>query len=231
MSSTPTPSFASPPCYAEELAQGANGAVPHDSQQARDVVRWRRAERARLTSERKGLSVATRAHVSFMLSEHVRALITDLMDGVSGHVIAGYWPIRGELDLRPLLREWRMAGAQIALPVVERRAAPLIFRLWTPHASLLRGDWSIPVPPDSAPLVTPDVILSPLVGWDVEGYRLGNGGGYYDRTLAARTDDPLTIGVGLNAARLPTIFPQPHDVTMTHIVTEQGMQPIVKGAQ
>lgn len=224
MSNIPMPPLASPPCYAEELDHGVQGAVPRDAQQARDVARWRRAERERLTTERKGLSVATRAHVSFLLSERLRALISDLTDGVQGRVIAGYWPIRGELDLRPLLREWRAAGAQLALPVVETRAAPLVFRQWTQGATLQRGEWSIPVPPASAAQVTPDIVLSPLVGWDAGGYRLGNGGGYYDRTLAAISAPPLTIGVGLQAARLPTIFPQAHDIAMTWIVTEQGVQ-------
>lgn len=222
MSSNPFPPPASSSCYAEEFD---NATVTPDSRQASEVARWRRAERARLIAERKALSLATHAHISFLLSEHLRALVTDLTDGVSGRVIAGYWPIRGELDLRPLLREWRMAGAQIVLPVVDSTAAPLIFRSWAPRARLQRGAWSIPVPPVTAPQLTPDIVLAPLLGWDVAGYRLGNGGGYYDRTLAVLPGRPLSIGVGLQAARLPTIYPQPHDVKMMHILTEQGPQP------
>jgi 5,10-methenyltetrahydrofolate synthetase len=72
--------------------------------------------------------------------------------------------------------------------------------------------------------VVPEVSLAPFVGWDAEGYRLGYGGGYFDRTLAARAPRLFTIGVGLQAARLDTIAPQPHDVLLSAIVTEAGVQ-------
>jgi 5-formyltetrahydrofolate cyclo-ligase len=84
---------------------------------------------------------------------------------------------------------------------------------------MVQGVWKIPVPADG-PEVVPDVALAPVVGWDGAGYRLGYGGGYFDRTLAALAPSPLTIGVGLYAARVPTIFPQPHDIAMDVIVTE-----------
>ena len=86
-----------------------------------------------------------------------------------------------------------------------------------------RGAWSIPVPAEG-PGVTPDVTLAPVVGWDAAGFRLGYGGGYFDRTLAALSPRPFAIGVGLDAARLITIFPQPHDIPMQVIVTETGRQ-------
>ena len=85
-----------------------------------------------------------------------------------------------------------------------------------------RGVWNIPVPAHG-PDIVPDIVMSPLVGWDRGGYRLGYGGGYFDRTLAALTPRPLTIGIGLDAARIATIFPQPHDIAMQVIVTETGM--------
>jgi len=84
---------------------------------------------------------------------------------------------------------------------------------------MVQGFWKIPVPSDG-PEVVPDVTLAPVVGWDGANYRLGYGGGYFDRTLAALAPRPLTIGVGLCAARVPTIFPQPHDIAMDVIVTE-----------
>ena len=87
-----------------------------------------------------------------------------------------------------------------------------------------RGHWNILVPSTDAARVVPDIMLSPLVGWDVAGYRLGFGGGYFDRTLAATHPRPYVIGVGLQAARVPTIFPQPHDIAMDAIVTEDGLQ-------
>lgn len=87
-----------------------------------------------------------------------------------------------------------------------------------------RGDWNIPVPPAYAEVLTPDIALAPLVGWDRAGYRLGYGGGYFDRTLAILRPKPSVIGVGLQSAGLSTIVPQPHDIVMDWIVTEDGIQ-------
>jgi 5,10-methenyltetrahydrofolate synthetase len=89
---------------------------------------------------------------------------------------------------------------------------------------MIRGVWGIPVPPPAAERLTPDIALAPLLGWDGAGFRLGYGGGYFDRTLAARAPRPFAIGVGLQAARLATIFPQPHDIRLDAIVTEAGAQ-------
>ena len=88
---------------------------------------------------------------------------------------------------------------------------------------MVRGNWNIPVPPDDAIAVTPDIALAPLVGWDDFGFRLGYGGGYYDRTLAVLKPRPFTIGVGYSSAKLATIFPQPHDIPMDLIVTDGGV--------
>ncbi|MCB1834055.1 MAG: 5-formyltetrahydrofolate cyclo-ligase, partial [Geminicoccaceae bacterium] len=85
-------------------------------------------------------------------------------------------------------------------------------------------DWNIPVPPHDAPAVTPAITLAPLVGWTEDGYRLGYGGGYFDRTLAALTPRPFVIGIGYQAARLETIVPQPHDIRLDLILTEAGVR-------
>jgi 5,10-methenyltetrahydrofolate synthetase len=140
-----------------------------------------------------------------------------------GCVLSGYWPIKGEPDLRPALAGLHRAGVTIALPVVETRAAPLVFRRWTPETKLVRGDWNIPVPPPEADELTPEVALAPCLGWDGACFRLGWGGGYFDRTLAALVPRPLTIGIALSAACLPTIFPQPHDIPLDLILTEDGV--------
>ena len=72
--------------------------------------------------------------------------------------------------------------------------------------------------------MVPDLTLAPLVGWDPAGFRLGYGGGYFDRTLAVLSPRPMTIGIGLQSARLATIFPQPHDIALDVILTEAGVQ-------
>ena len=135
-------------------------------------------------------------------------------------VFSAYWPIKGEPDLRPLMTDLHAAGVTVALPLVETKAAPLTFRHWTPETRMVRGDWNIPVPPPDAQILTPEIALAPLVGWTADGYRLGYGGGYFDRTLAHLAPKPFVIGVGIEAAQLATIYPQPHDIPLNLIITE-----------
>ena len=107
--------------------------------------------------------------------------------------------------------------------VVAVVAAPLVFRRWTRKTRMVRGDWNIPVPPPEVEAVTPEIALAPVVGWTAEGFRLGYGGGYFDRTLAALLPRPFTIGIGFQSARLATIYPQPHDIALDAVVTEAGI--------
>jgi 5-formyltetrahydrofolate cyclo-ligase len=98
-------------------------------------------------------------------------------------------------------------------------AGPVEFWSWRPEMAMSRGVWNIPIPAQREPVV-PDALIVPLVGFDGARYRLGYGGGYYDRTIAAATPRPFCIGFGYQAARLETIFPQPHDIPMDLIVTD-----------
>lgn len=219
-----TGSYASPPCLAHEIDPTYFDPLGVDPQQAADVARWRKAERIRLLAARAALPVATRESVVRAIAGTHDALLEQRFADLSGRVVSSYWPIKAEFDLRFWMATLDAKGARVALPVVETRAAPLVFRAWTPGTVMERGHWDILVPSTDAPRVVPDIVLSPLVGWDVAGYRLGYGGGYFDRTLAATRPRPYVIGVGLRAARLPTIFPQPHDIAMDAIVTEDGLQ-------
>lgn len=214
--------YASPPCMGAQVDPAYFDPLGVDPQQARDVARWRRAERTRLARLREALGQAGRAQVSDRIAGHLQRVLRDRGVG-RGRVLSGYWPIKGEPDLRPALAGLHRAGVTIALPVVETRAAPLIFRRWTPETKLVRGDWNIPVPPPEADVLTPDVALAPCLGWDGACFRLGWGGGYFDRTLAALAPRPFTLGIALSAARLTTIFPQPHDIPLDLILTEDGV--------
>jgi 5,10-methenyltetrahydrofolate synthetase len=215
-------SYASPPCLAHEIDPAYFDPLATDSEQACDVARWRKAKRGELRAARKTLSVDDHASASEQLAAELEAALQSRFDGARGLTLSMYWPIKGEPDFRFLMAKLHDAGVIIALPVVETKAAPLVFRLWTPQTKMVRGDWNIPVPPSDAQRLTPDIALAPLVGWDDEGYRLGYGGGYFDRTLAALEPRPFAIGVGYASAKLPTIFPQPHDIAMDLIVTETG---------
>ena len=216
--------YASSPCMADEIAPDYFDPLAVDPQQAHDVARWRRAERARLRAMRQTMSVEDRRTAGDALSAHLRDLLDARFGGARDLVLSAYWPIKGELDLRPVMADLHQAGTGVALPVVETRAAPLTFRRWTPETRMVRGDWNIPVPPPEAETLLPDIVLAPLLGWDGAGYRLGYGGGYFDRTLAALSPRPFTIGTGLHAAALSTIYPQPHDIPLDVILTEAGLE-------
>jgi len=181
-----------------------------------DVTAWRTAKRKALLEQRSAVSKAERAAVQADVGELLLENVPDLDEASVGF----YWPIRGEIDLRALLTELVAQGADAALPVVVQRNEPLEFWAWQPNKPMSRGIWNIPVPATRKPL-QPEVILIPLLGFDDAGYRLGYGGGYYDRTLASMRLKPLTIGVGYECGRIPTIHPQSHDIPLDAIVTEK----------
>lgn len=179
---------------------------------------WRRTKRQELVARRQALRGRDRQRAN----DKILASLDDEGPPLAGERIGFYWPIKGEVDLRPLIRELLQSGAEAALPVVVARNSPVEFWRWTPQQKLCsRGLWNIPAPADRN-LVVPTVILAPLVGFDSQCYRLGNGGGYYDRTLAAMHPKPLIIGIGYEFTRLRSILPQPHDIAMDRIVTESG---------
>ncbi|MFB9149905.1 5-formyltetrahydrofolate cyclo-ligase [Roseovarius ramblicola] len=203
------------PCFAHHLV----GGHVVDAATWRDVNRFRKAERARLYAARRALSPEQlRAQ-----SDRVAAALDDEIGNPDGRVIAGYWPIRGEPDLRPRLADWAARGAVIALPVVIEKGAPVAFHRWQPGCAMTRGIWNIPVPARPAP-VHPDLVIVPLLGVDAAGYRLGNGGGYYDMTLATLAPRPRTIGVGHDFCGIDTIYPQPWDIPMDRVILGTGLR-------
>lgn len=208
------PEYASPPCFMHELSRDAPLA-PKRSDAWDDVSRWRKAERRRLIDERLALVSADRIARSERLAEKLDQAI----GRVSGRIVSSYWPFRGEPDLRNWAIKVIERGGRIALPVVLRKSEPLEFRVWQPGDPLERGVWNILVP-SRGPAVLPDVVIAPVVGFDTANYRLGHGGGYFDRTLAAMPRMPLRIGIGFATAKIATIYPQPHDIPMDTIVTD-----------
>jgi len=185
----------------------------------RAVQNLRKAKRTELLARRNALTPHERRSYGESLTAHLLTTV----DLRAYPVLGISWPIRGELDLRDIARRHIEAGGTAALPVVVAKNAPVEFWQWEPGAALQRGFWNIPVPAERR-CVTPDTLLIPLVGYDAAGYRLGYGGGYYDRTLAAAAPRPLCIGVGYDESELATIHPQPHDIPMTLIVTERRVR-------
>jgi 5-formyltetrahydrofolate cyclo-ligase len=180
----------------------------------RDVRSWRVAERQRLIGARLALDAPARG----ALAAQVFARLARV-ELASFAVLGIYWPIRGEIDTRGIAAAHLERGGRVVLPAVVTRNAPVEFRSWRPDAPMGRDLWKIPVPRERE-LLVPDALLVPLVGFDGAGYRLGYGGGYYDRTLAALVPRPFCVGLGFELGRLPSIFPQPHDIGMDVIVTE-----------
>lgn len=201
------------PCLAHRLVDGH----PVDCETARDVARFRRAERQRLYALRKAVTVDERRSRADAIAAGLHRAAGD----PGGRTVAVYWPIRGEPDLRPWMRDAHTAGARILLPVVEEQGQPLTFRHWQPDTRMTRGVWNIPVP-DGTPVGCPDTVVVPLLGVDAACYRLGNGGGYYDRTLVRIEPRPRIIGVGFAFSAIATIFPMPWDVPMDTVVLDDG---------
>ena len=204
----------SPPCLMHEFADEL---VPRPANREWSAVQaFRKAKRAELLVRRGARGLHDRRRCG----ESLTAQLLATLDLRSHAVLGFYWPIRGELDLRNIARRYVDAGGIAALPVVVEKDAPVEFWQWKPDGAMQRGFWNIPVPAKRR-VVVPNALLIPLVGYDAAGYRLGYGGGYYDRTLAATEARPLCVGVGYDEAELATIRPQPHDVPMDLIVTER----------
>lgn len=179
-------------------------------------------------------------------SARIRALLREHFPQLAGMRVAFCWPVSKEPDLRPLLAAWAdesgadgpeggveaETGARgengfcALLPVVVAENAPLAFRAWTPRTPLVADRYGIPTPAAGA-FVAPTALLLPVNAFDAAGYRIGYGGGYFDRTLAALASGPgpapLAIGVGYELARVATIHPEPHDLPLAAVVTEAGV--------
>jgi 5-formyltetrahydrofolate cyclo-ligase len=140
-----------------------------------------------------------------------------------GAIVAAYWPIRDELDCKPVLTRLVDSGQPVCLPIVTGDDQPLTMRLWAQAAPLYASGFGSLAPGDDAPIVEPDVIIMPLLGFDTSGTRLGYGGGYYDRTLALMTRRPQLIGYAFAAQQLPSIPHEPHDIPLDMVVTEDGI--------
>jgi len=137
--------------------------------------------------------------------------------------LAFYWPVRGECDLTAVITEWLSADPKrcAALPVIEADA--LNFLTWTPTTPMVQGPYGIAIPPHTATPLAPQVLLVPCVGVDQNRYRLGYGGGYYDRTLARLNPRPVMVGICFDCGRVKNLAPQPHDIRMDLVITESGV--------
>lgn len=135
--------------------------------------------------------------------------------------LAFFWPIKGEPNLAPLIATWlaENTARQAGLPVVVGEV--LEFAPWTPKTPMEPGEYGIQVPA-SKQRMKPQLVLIPCLGIDQNRYRLGYGGGYYDRTLARTSPRPVSVGIGFDCARVSSIKPKPHDIRLDLALTEGG---------
>jgi 5-formyltetrahydrofolate cyclo-ligase len=174
----------------------------------------RRAALAR----RDALPAAERSAAAAALAE--RGLPVALSPGM---VVSGFSPMRSEINPVPMMRRLADQGARLALPVVQGRGTPLAFRAWTFGDRLVAGVWGIREPSEEAPAVEPDVVLVPLAAFDRRGFRLGYGGGYYDRTLDAlrRLKSVVAVGLAFAAQEIAQVPDMPYDARLDFVLTER----------
>jgi 5-formyltetrahydrofolate cyclo-ligase len=180
-----------------------------------EIRHWRVQMRQALIGRRLSLDGAARK----AQGERAKGRLVESVELHGFETLGMYWPVRGEIDVRDLAAEHLKNGGRVALPVVVTKSAPVEFWRWQPGMPMSRGVWNIPIPAERE-VLNPDAFIVPLVGFDAGRFRLGYGGGYYDRTIAAAARRPYCLGLGYEAARLQSIFPQPHDIPMDMIVTD-----------
>ena len=157
-------------------------------------------------------------------SVHLQQVLRVWLVGRSERSIGAYWPIKGEFDALPALYRWSEAepGRRIGLPVINRDTKQLRFHVWFPGCPMEDDAYGIPKPKDTEAF-EPELLLVPCVGYGPKGLRLGYGGGFYDRTLAALQPRPFTVGVGYSHGYVPWLEPEPHDVPLDAVLVEDGV--------
>jgi 5-formyltetrahydrofolate cyclo-ligase len=162
------------------------------------------------------------------MDEAIRNHLFNLAAGRSARLVAAFWPFDGEPDLAPLLATFRSRGIRVGLPVIhERPGRPdMVFREWTRSGGMIDNRYGIPEPQGTVEIrvLEFDLMLLPLVGWDRSGGRLGMGAGYYDRALQPFVDSarPLRVGIGYDCQRVQVLPPEPWDIRLHGMVTENG---------
>ena len=176
------------------------------------------ALRTRARANRAAILHSTRSDLARIVAEHFFRAVTLK----PGEIVAGYWRIKDEMDVQPILVRLMDTFQPVCLPVVRGDEEPLELRLWEQGAPLYEAGFGTLAPSELAPKVEPDVILMPLLGFDKRGTRLGYGGGYYDRTLERLSKRPRLVGVAYAAQELEDIPREAHDIPLDTVITEKG---------
>ena len=182
---------------------------------------YRKALRKQLVERRQALPADELARMTAAVCANLRREFS----GLSRMSVGFCWPMLNEPDLRPLIEEWIGQGDPgfvALLPVVVAPKTPLAFRAWTPQTPMVKDRYGIATP-SQGDFIVPQALLIPVNAFDAAGYRIGYGGGFFDRTLATTQPKPLTIGVGFELARVDSIRPEVYDLPLDAMVTEAGV--------
>ncbi|SFI19057.1 5-formyltetrahydrofolate cyclo-ligase [Nitrosomonas sp. Nm34] len=177
---------------------------------------WRKQQRADLIARRKQTPEAERT----LWSEAITTSLIQAFPALQQSHVGCYSPFQGEYDPAQVMTYLYACGATLALPEVMGPHQPLKFRKWWPQAPMRKDAYGIAIPHDTEEVII-DAIIIPMVAFDSQGYRLGYGSGFFDRTLAAINPRPLTIGIAFEVLHLPTIYPHEHDIAMDYVITEK----------
>jgi 5-formyltetrahydrofolate cyclo-ligase len=183
-----------------------------------DIDEAKAALRVRAHAQRQNLAKTHGADAAQQAAQH-------FFEGVGVRpedVVALYWPVRDELDCRPVLTRLMDSGQRVCLPAVVGDDQPLELRLWEQDAPLYPSGFGTLAPIETAPVIEPDVVILPLLGFDASGTRLGYGKGHYDRTFAAMSKPVRLVGFAFSGQELAHIPRAPHDVPLDAVVTEAG---------
>ncbi|HEY8066061.1 MAG TPA: 5-formyltetrahydrofolate cyclo-ligase [Methylosinus sp.] len=187
-----------------------------------------KTELRRRTLSRRDLVSHDEAHAaSLQVVERALALVRRFAPHAAetGEVVSVYWPIRSELNTRPLIEALSAAKIATALPVMTAVKRPLIFRAFTPGDDLVKGPFGLSEPPETQPSFDPDIVFSPLAAFDRKGYRLGYGGGIYDATLSQlrAAKRIIAIGVAYACQETDAVPTEPHDQKLDFLLTEREL--------
>ena len=195
-----------------------------DTSKEKRAQEQKKALRQELITQR--LNLPDRRQRELLLQQVMRSWLIARTDAVIG----AYWPIKGEFDPLPALYRWKEDGElldqpqprRIGLPVIDKVHKTLTFHAWYPGCPMEEDAYGIPKPKDTE-LIVPTLLFVPCVGYGPGGYRLGYGGGFYDRTLRTLEPQPFTVGLGFANAFLLEFEPEPHDVPLDAILNDHGV--------
>jgi len=186
-----------------------------------ELSELKRRARAAAQKERSDAHRSYGETAAFALAQHGLPIVP----GEGMNIVSGFFPFTTEISVLPLLAKLASEGWRTALPVVLGKNMPLKFRAWAPGEPTVAGVWDIPMPPETADEVLPDVVLVPMLAFDKRGFRLGYGGGFYDRTLAQlrKAKRIEAIGIAYAAQEVAEVPHGDHDEPLDWMLTERGI--------